>query len=289
MSDSFRSLLATTSNYKRLKTAESSLDLHVVRAGIPPAIIIINGFLSKDNDDVSDWLSIVDELYPKNQVIHAKWNAGNIKSLAKDDGLLGNNGKIGTLFGTGSLKALLANAALMAVDKTAGHWNKAFAETRRVGIKLAAVIQDKPELRGELNGCILMGHSLGARVAYHTLANLNQSHVKAAYFLAGAVSAEPEEWFDIFGKHSETTFINCMSQKDSTLKYGYSAGCLFDHKPIGLSPLDENSCANVMNIDVSEHAEGHQQFKNIKVGQYINSQLLKDKNTLIRAANGTAI
>lgn len=289
MSDSVKSLRATSSKYKRVKKAESPLDLHVVRAGITPAIIIINGFLSKDSDDVSDWLSIVDELYPKNQVIHAKWNAGNIKSLVKDDGLFGNNGKIGTLFGTGSLKALLANAALMAVDKTAGHWNKAFAETRRVGIKLAAAIQDKPELNGELNGelsgklngCILMGHSLGARVAYHTLANLNQPHVKAAYFLAGAVSAEPKEWSDIFAKHSETKFINCMSQKDSTLKYGYSAGCLFDHKPIGLSPLDEISCSNVINIDVSEHAEGHQQFKNIKVGKFINNQLLKDKITLI--------
>ncbi|WP_082606475.1 MULTISPECIES: type I restriction-modification system endonuclease [Colwellia] len=234
-----------------------------------PIFTDINGFLSKGSKDVSDWLAFIDELYPDNQVIHAKWNAGNLADLAMDEGLVDNNDKLLQLAKTGNIKAILGGAVVMAVNKTAGHWKNAFHESREVGIELAAAIEGTPEL----HDCILMGHSLGARVVHHTLAELDAPHVKAVYLLAGAVSSEPEVWADIFSTHSDTKFINCMSQKDSTLKYGYRAGCLFDHKPIGLSPLDEEACLNLVNIDVSKYAKGHQYFKNKKVGAFLKQEL----------------
>lgn len=275
MLNTVKTFLTMDNKPNRLKDTELSLDLQQVRTGNKPAIIIINGFMSKGSDDVCDWLAFVDELYPEHQVFHAKWNSGNLADLAMDEGLLGNNEKILKVAKTGGLKSIIGGGAVLAANKATGHWKNAFHETREVGLELATSIEGTTEL----HNCILMGHSLGARVVHHTLAKLDKPHIKVVYLLAGAVSSKPEAWTDIFSKHSETKFINCMSQKDSTLKYSYSAGCLFDHKPIGLSPLDEKMCLNLVNIDATLQAKGHQDFKNQKMGAFLKQELCKIKKS----------
>lgn len=271
MLESVKSFLTKDSKPNRSKRTEPSVKLQQVKAGVKPAIVIINGFLSKGSKDVSDWLAFIEELYPKNQVIHAKWNAGSLTDLVMDDGLLGGNDKILNIAKAGNLKALVGGTAVMAINKMAGHWKNAFYESREVGFELAIAIEEGPEL----HDCILMGHSLGARVIHHTLTELDAPYIKSAYLLAGAVSSEPEVWTEIFTKHCDTQFINCMSKKDSTLKYSYSAGCLFDHKPIGLTPLTEEAYPNVINLDVTEHAKGHQDFKTQELGSFLKQALLQ--------------
>jgi len=89
-----------------------SIKLVTVREGRLPCILIINGYLSKEAEEVSDWLSVVDQLYPENKVIHVRWNAGH---------------------------------------------------------DLANAVQDDKQL----HGAILMGYSLGAKVACQALKNLD--------------------------------------------------------------------------------------------------------------------
>ena len=259
--------LAKDSKVNRAIDTKRSLELIEIRKGIQPTVIIINGFLSKNTNEVDDWLEVVDELYPDNRVVHAKWDAGNLLDVISDKGLLENTQP--NRLSKNGVAGLMASAVAIGVNKAAGHWKNAFHETRAVGIELSAAIENTTQL----HGCILMGHSLGARVIHHTLAELQTPLVSKAYFLAGAVSSEPEVWDSIFTKHSHTKFINCMSKTDSTLKYGYSAGCLFDHQPIGLSPLGNSTDLNVINIDASKHAKGHQDFKNEKIGRLLKQEL----------------
>ncbi|MDC9521711.1 DUF726 domain-containing protein [Pseudoalteromonas sp. Angola-31] len=259
--------LAKDSKVNRAIDTKRSLELIEIREGIQPTVIIINGFLSKNTNEVDDWLEVVDELYPDNRVVHAKWDAGNLLDVISDKGLLETTSP--NLLSQNGVAALMASAVAVGVNKAAGHWKNAFHETRAVGVELSAAIENTTQL----HNCILMGHSLGARVIHHTMAELHPPLVSTAYFLAGAVSSELEVWELIFEKHTRTKFINCMSQTDSTLKYGYSAGCLFDHQPIGLSPLGNSTDLNVINIDASKHAKGHQDFKNKRMGQLIRGEL----------------
>lgn len=52
-----------------------------VRDGIEPAIIVINGFLSEGEQDINDWLEIIDQLYPSQKVFHLDWPSSNLQSM----------------------------------------------------------------------------------------------------------------------------------------------------------------------------------------------------------------
>ncbi|PKG38334.1 DUF726 domain-containing protein [Psychromonas sp. Urea-02u-13] len=262
--ESLKSFLAKDNQTDRATRSEPALKLVEVRKGIKPSIIIINGFLSKKSEDVSDWLEVVDELYPHNEVLHARWNAGDLTSIATDSGLVPERTE---MLATKSIQMSVFDA----LSTATGQWKNAFHESNQVGVELAAELEGNESL----HGAILMGHSLGARVVRHTLAELDKPVVSVAYLLAGAVSSEQGEWLEIFKKHPETKFINCMSQNDLVLKNAYPMGCLFDHEPAGLTPLCEENCINLLNLDVTEYADGHSDFKQKKIGQYLKKELVK--------------
>ncbi|TYL47320.1 DUF726 domain-containing protein [Marinomonas sp. IMCC 4694] len=250
-----------------------TLILKEVKGGDFPAVIIINGFLSGSDEKIDDWLLFINELYPKNKVYHAKWNAGDLLSALKNDGLFSVNKRLLMLASSFKLKAILAATSTIAVNKIAGLWSGAFNETRRVGQDLSVLINKNKEL----HGCILMGHSLGARVVYHTLSHLDKSVVSASYLLAGAVSSEENEWKPVLLSHKSIKIINCMSNNDFVLKTAYKIGCLFDHKPIGLFPLLIKDEFSIFNVDVSKYASGHLSFKNKEMGRYLNKKILEPR------------
>jgi len=273
LADKAKAFIAENTETEFVARESSSITLATVREGKLPSVLVINGFLSQDGDDVSDWLSVVDELYPTNRVIHVQWSAGNLTEMALDDGIVA-----GGPSGDKGVSKLLAAAKLargvtpagiamiasgVVADKFVGRWKKSFNETLHVGNDLASEILDDESL----HGCILMGHSLGARVIRHTLNNLEANYIKAAYLLAGAVSADAEQWTNILEKHTELRLVNCYSDNDYILKGGYRAGTLFDHKPAGLIEIDSQNTKQVMNLDVSEFASGHMSYKNEKVGK----------------------
>ncbi|KAA8681000.1 hypothetical protein [Vibrio gigantis] len=53
----------------------------VIRAGKDVKVIVINGFMSEQSTDVTDWLSVVDKNFPKAAVLHCDWDASNYKRL----------------------------------------------------------------------------------------------------------------------------------------------------------------------------------------------------------------
>ncbi|PKH07120.1 DUF726 domain-containing protein [Moritella sp. Urea-trap-13] len=268
-----RAFIAENTEAKFVARETPSITLATVREGKSPSVLVINGFLSQRGEDVSDWLSVVDELYPKNNVIHVQWSAGNLTEMALGDGIVaggvGGDKGVGKLLAAAKLARGVTPAGIAMIaggvvgDKFVGHWKKSFNETLHVGNDLAKAIQGDESLQG----CILMGHSLGARVIRHTLNNLDANKVSASYLLAGAVSAEAEQWADILEKHTEHRLVNCYGDNDYILKGGYRAGTLFNHTPVGLTEIGNNNTKQVMNLDVSEFASGHTSYKNEKVGK----------------------
>ncbi|QUM81399.1 DUF726 domain-containing protein [Moritella sp. 5] len=270
--DQIKGLLPSHSHDEFMVRESSSITLATVREGESPCILVINGYLSKEGRDISDWLSVVDELYPKSKIIHVRWNAGNFTDIARDDSKM-----TGDVKDTDADKWLAAArlardmnpvdfAALVGeivTDKFVGHWKKSFNETLHAGHDLAKAIQDDEQLQG----AILMGYSLGAVVACQALNNLDANKVTACYLLAGAVSAEAEQWTPILEKHPDLRLINCYSDNDDVLKSAYGAGTILDNKPAGLTEIENSNMEQVVNLNVTEFSSGHMNIKNEKVGK----------------------
>jgi len=213
-----------------------------------------------------------------------QWNAGNLSQMALDDGIVagGVRGDKGMAKILAALKlargvtpvGMASIAGGLVFDKVIGHWKNSFNETVHVGHDLAKEIHSD----SSLHGCILMGHSLGARVVCHTLNHLDASKVLTCYLLAGAVSAEAVQWSAILEKHTELCLINCYSDNDYTLKTGYRVGTLFAHTPAGLAEMSGDK-KQVVNVDMSEFVSGHMNYKHKTFGFELWNSL--NKLTLI--------
>ena len=247
--------------------SSSPIEMQVIRESKKmdnsPTVLVINGFLSGKGNDISDWLEVVDALYPNNKVIHVKWKAGNLNDLMLDNGLIKMIPDVTT---QDSLIKKLGVVGFVAINKVSGHWRKAFTETEVVGIALADLIEHDPELEG----CILMGHSLGARIISHTMDKLIVTKVSKCYLLAGAVSSNSNIWDSIIERHQSTTFINCMSNLDTVLKYAYKIGTLSRDVPIGLQPILYEENPSIINLDVTHIAQKHTLFKTKEMGVFLN-------------------
>ncbi|WP_422459349.1 DUF726 domain-containing protein [Endozoicomonas sp. ALB115] len=255
-----------------------NLRFTTVRQGCDPVILVINGFLSASEKDVTDWLSITKQLYPENQVVHVQWQAGSVKEMVLADGLTGLGKEVlsttaRNLF-KGEIVSSLMSVGAIAADKVAGHWKQSMENAQQAGEQLAEYLD--ASFTGK--DAILLGHSLGARVIYNTLLNLtNTGCVQASYLLGGAVSSEHGDWQQVWEKLPSLTLVNCYSNKDQVLNWLYRLGTLFGDRPCGLQQLAEDR-SNSINIDLSEQVSGHMEYKCTTTGQYLawflNTQVL---------------
>ena len=261
----------------RLKTFE----IIKLKAGSGPSLIFINGFLSEGEKEGQDWIEAVkNSKYKNNPCYLINWDASSLGKIVADVfsiealksacTLTIMNSAIGA--GVGLSFAIMSPAALlMPVVTTAiaggatilsgplEHWYTALHKTKKVADMLSYILQ----CTNNEEGFILMGHSLGARIIYCLLNNL-QPHknvlIKEAYLLGGAV--KNNEWGNARKAVSENVF-NCYSEKDRVLQLLYKPSTLtfFTSAPVGLKVIE-----NVNNIsDINAYKEagvaGHTEHK----------------------------
>jgi hypothetical protein len=234
------------------------LNLEKIRSGSTPAIICIDGFLTKDDDTANDWLTGLPDRYAEQEVYLLKWDSKNISDFSKVFDAAG-------LFQKAVKKrSYLAGALGIAsvVLKARDPWVKARNNTVNAGHWLAEYIQQNG---GDF---ILMGHSLGARVTYHCLDSLrfnsHDSAIQDAYLFGGAIDNKacgetlPDiNWYG-FDKTVTGDIHNYYSAEDNILKYLFKAAEGFTEEPIGRNPIEHDS---VKNYDVTEHVYGHTEYK----------------------------
>lgn len=244
----------------------NNYEITIVKDGIEPVICVINGFLSESNSDVSDWLSIVDILYPHNKVVHFDWPAGNAQnllftqgiSIADELGIAGKAAAAARLLKTNPVTVGISSL----IDRVAGRWQASLENAERAGSFLADIINDSP------NNYVLMGHSLGARVSYYALNKLDrQNSVESALLFGGAIT-HTGEWQSIFNRHPKLWISNSYSHNDSVLRNLYRLGTLFSNTPIGLKPISANH-QHLYNFNTSEYVSGHTGYKCQTVGNFL--------------------
>lgn len=234
------------------------MKLKLIRDGVEPTVVVINGFLSESTTDVTDWLSVVDELYPKNRVVHFTWPSSSLKRI------------LTKFLGTSFIKVIMKSAATLpaeAVTEIAVEWKRALQKSREAGAWLANYINND-------NGkYVFMGHSLGARVSYHALSGITRKEsVHSALLFGGAIS-KSESWNKIFDTHPDTLITNCHSENDLVLRYFYRIGTLLNNTPIGLEAIELKGKSLIYNIDLSNIVDGHTDYKVQDVGIWIASMV----------------
>lgn len=249
-------------------------DIINVREGKGPALIFINGFLSqkpekkcssKPEELAKDWLESVADEYPDNPCYILTWESStlwNIGKLLLDASKAGTKEYIeillkGTKKSSGPLTGLLATLRLIN-----NPWHKAMTKAEMTGVLLADIIARTDHE----DGFIIMGHSLGARVAYYALNALatkeQRPRIKEVYLLGGAVGNNIKDWKNI-SSSVEGTVFNVHSDRDDILKYAYKIANVFVSHPIGLNPINTNnqSIPTIADFNASHLVSGHAKHK----------------------------
>ncbi|MGD1524185.1 DUF726 domain-containing protein [Vibrio harveyi] len=251
------------------------MSISEVRKGDSLKVIVINGFLSESNNDVTDWLDVVDINFPQATVLHFDWKASSLKSVLIKSAKIYTAQNIATYaaaVGTSmTLPALtpvvLAAGKVKYAGLTGGaksEWKQSLINAELAGVELANYIGSH---KGQY---VLMGHSLGARVAFHCLKNLAPSKMVLSAFLFGGAIPINEKWNEITEKKPSLRIYNAHSKNDYVLKVLYRAGTKLSEHPIGLRPINQKNAKGILNIDMSKLVSGHMEYKNTEVGRYLN-------------------
>lgn len=242
--------------------SETDLDMHRRNAGFTkfdicqhhahssakPTILFVNGFLSEQGCDHANWLEAINRFFPNHPCYELKWDASSLSKLIE----------IAPILTALPMPYKIPASSAVLLKQVATEWYAAYTTAAKVGVVLAEILQktDAP------NGSILMGHSLGAKVIYHTLTELGQKEcpcVKEAYLLGGAVTSTTEHW--AAARQGTTGNIyNIYSTNDAVLKYCYNASVLGKHSPAGRTEFG-NEAVPIHNIDASSFVNGHSEYK----------------------------
>jgi len=231
----------------------SGVELIQIRKGCSPALICIDGFLCEGDDTSREWLSNLPSQYSKRAVYLLKWESKSLIDFATAVNSIGVMG--------GAVSPGLFGMANIIMDARKP-WLNARNNTPVVGVWLADYIQ-KSESK-----FVIIGHSLGARVAYYCLDNLRKTkcyrQIRDVHLLGGAVDnhacSNKQKQINWNGLDKVVTgnIRNYHSDEDSILKYLFNLLEGFTENPIGRHPID-NGC--VINHDVTSQVSGHTEFK----------------------------
>ena len=238
-------------------------------SGVP--VVLCNGFLSERNDSWGEWKRIVKARYPDAPVYRLHWGAKELKDL----GILARGALLGAA-GPAAIKEAAKRAAkahakrlgplgplLMAADLAKNPWHVARARADKTGIVLADLLA-----RAREDTWVLVGHSLGARVAAVATQALGTKprgpRIQSAHLLGAAESCKCDP-------HSLTVSVdraiyNYHSRRDLVLRYLYFAA--EGGQPAagftGFAP----TCPKLVNVDVTTDVGGH--------GEYFGKVSLRD-------------
>ena len=248
--------------------AVKDFDIWTVREGKGPSIIFINGFLSQSEPRKDrEWSKAVKQDFSNHAWYQTNWESKNLFKLgsliSEGAGLEAFKKTVSKLAKRSSKKAGSKlnplNWATVIAELFGNPWHSAMVKAAMTGLLLADIIARSKNSEG----FILMGHSLGARVAYYALealSTMDRKCIKDVYLLGGAVDRKDDEGWGKAASAVEGNIYNCYSKNDDVLRWLYQPANAFISDPIGLGDI-EAPAENIKNIDVTGLVGGHMQYK----------------------------
>lgn len=250
-------------------SADDSFAIERVVDGAGTPVVFITGFLTEKDTKWDDWGALIGARYPEAPIYRLRWGA---KELAALGTLLGGGAAKEGLRQALVKKALTATAEAVAkigplaamfaaADLAANPWSVAHARAGMTGAALADLIKRTDQKY------VLVGHSLGARVAVTAAQALGTNRDKPprieAMHLLGAAVDDGGDWQTLNNAVSDTIW-NYWSRNDKVLGIAYRAARAGG---VAVGQAGFNSgFARIKDRDVSKQVPAHSAYvSNIKL------------------------
>jgi len=242
-------------------------DIKQIRSGDQPAIITINGFLSeedkKNEKGYQDWEKLISEKYSGHEWYHVYWESKRLYHIGSLIVTVGGTATLGAAVTLAAKKATKEAAkklgpaaiALTIIPFSKNPWHVAMVKAEKTGVLLADILTRTSK------NYVLLGHSLGARVIYSTLRQLEKGQnqiIEDVHLLGGAVDSDSNNW-KVAKKAVKNQIWNYYSNNDVVLSKLYKPITLFTSTPIGTTSIKD--VAGIGNKDVSNEVDGHMKYK----------------------------
>ena len=121
-------------------------ELKLIRPGIYPTIITIDGFLSDNNAVDNEWEEAINRYYPNNEWFHLKWKSKSVKDLITNFSVhIGIRGILNV--------AIPYSIAFHPISIAQNTWYRALRNSKVAGNDLADIL-----IKNKSQEFILMGH-----------------------------------------------------------------------------------------------------------------------------------
>ena len=236
-----------------------------VTDGVGPAVLVIDGFLSQGEDTTEDWEEGIAAHYGNNPLYKVEWESKRLAEL----------GKLAVGAGAGWMAKFAAKKLVKkgtkqglpvlglpgaVLDLLGNPWHVAMTKAAMTGILLADLLARTDHKEG----FIILGHSLGARVAYYTLetlSTLDRQIVRRVYLLGGAVDRKDPKGWAAASKSVTDRIYNAYSKHDLILRGPYKLGTAFFSDPAGLGTIEVEVPERIENYDLSDIVKTHTDYK----------------------------
>ena len=240
--------------------ADKSFNIELIKPGSGVPVIVANGLFSEGADTRSDWKALVRGRYPDSPIYRVHWGSNDLGDLAAMLKALG--GQPAAVLGIKGLAAKATKAganklgplapALVAAALAKNPWHTARVKADRTGVALAGLLA-----RTDAKSYVLVGHSLGARVAAtaaETLArSKNTPKIDTVHLLGAAIGAGGDR--RLLDKAVTDAVHNYHSSNDLVLKYLYKTAQA-GQTAVGFAGF-RTDFARIYDHDVSDHVAGH--------------------------------
>ena len=208
--------------------ADDSFAIERLADGTGTPVIFIKGFFTENDDGWGDWEELIRARYPAAPIYRVRWGSKELSALGAMLGMsVAREGLKRVVIGQAARATKLAasklgplSAAFTAAGIAKNPWSVAHARAGMTGAILADLIK-----RTEDN-FILVGHSLGARVAVTAAQALGTNpegapRIEAMHLLGAAVDSRGD-WHSLNNAVADTVW-NYWSDNDAVLGVAYRA------------------------------------------------------------------
>lgn len=250
-------------------SADDSFAIERLEDGTGTPVIFITGFLTEKDTKWEDWGALIRSRYPEAPIYRLRWGAKELAALtallgggvAKESArqLLARKALSATAEAIGKIGPLAAMFA--AADLASNPWSVAHARAGMTGAALADLIKRTRQ------DYVLVGHSLGARVAVTAAQALGTNpdekpRIESMHLLGAAVD-DSGDWHSLNNAVSNTVW-NYWSANDKVLRLAYKAARLGG---VAVGQAGFNSgFSRIKDRDVSKDVSTHSAYvTNIKL------------------------
>lgn len=243
--------------------ADKSFRIELVKSGAGVPVIVANGLLTEGMDTRTAWKKLVELRYPDSPIYRVHWGSndlGDLAAMVKAAGgqpvaALGIKGLAAKATKAGANKLGPLAPALVVAALAKNPWHTARVRADRTGVALAGLLA-----RTDARRYVLVGHSLGARVAAtaaETLATAKGNPKIDTVHLLGAAIGSKGDW-RLLSNAVTGAVHNYHSSNDSVLKFAYKTAQA-GQTAVGYAGF-RTDFARIHDHDVSTSVTGHSKY-----------------------------